>query len=872
MKKVLFSLVFILSLSNVFGKHISGGEMSYVYLGPGTTPGTAKYLVTLKLYRECNAPADAAQLDPTATFTVFSNIPYAQVRNIENIPGDPIQIVQKIPDNPCIDDAIESAVCFQTRSYSTTIDDLPITANGYIVAYQRCCRIDGMTNIDSYSVGSTYFAKIPGNMNFGAQTNTSPVFVSNDAVLICSGHPFNFDFSATDADGDSLVYAFYTAYSGGGPTSPPSTCSTCTAPDPAAAPPYHLVFYQSPYSAAQPMGSAVTINSHTGLISGTAPNLGVGANQIFDITVLVSEYRNGIRIGEHFKDLQVRVVDCRVATAVLAPKPATCDGFTVHFKNDYDNNPEPTYFWDFGDGSTDTIAQPSHTYATAGVYTLKLVLNRNGACADSTTSQVRVFPGFFPGFSSAGQCTNSAVQFTDQSTTNYPTINSWMWNFGDNLTSTAQSPSHVYTTPGSYTISLIVASDKGCVDTLSKTLDVYASPPLTVPNDTLICYIDTIQLNTVGSGSFLWSPNYMISDVTARSPFVSPDVTTTYTVTISDAFGCTGKDSVKVNVVNFVTLFKPADTTLCQGDQVVLRIVSDGLHYVWTPAASLNDPTIKNPIATPTAPTTYHVVANIGKCVSQADININTVPYPAANAGLDQEICYGASTQLQASGGSIYSWSPTIFLDNSHIANPRVIKPYAGVRYIVTVRDTLGCPKPVRDTVILNVDRLVAYAGSPDTSVVLGQPLQLFASGGTNYLWTPSTWLDDPTIHNPIALPLDDIRYFVRVSNNIGCFANGSIRVKVYKIPADLYVPSAFAPTGVNNIFRPILVGIRTLDLFRVYNRWGQMLYSGADASGGWDGTFGGKGQEAGTYVWYAEATDYKETKIKKKGYVVLIR
>lgn len=842
--------------------------MSYVYLGPGTNPGTGKYEIKLKLYRDCNAPAGSAQLDPTATFTIFSTLPYIQVRNITGIPGSEIQIVQKIPDNPCIDDDIELRVCFQYRIYTTTVDNLPININGYVVSYQRCCRIDGMTNIDSDKVGSTYFAKIPGNLYVGAETNTSPVFTTNDAVLICSGRLVNFDFSATDADGDSLVYIFYNAFSGGSPTN--------TAPSPASPPPYAPVGYAVPYSDAQPLGSLVTINSSTGLISGKAPYLGVGANAIFDITVLVSEYRRGIRIGEHFKDLQVRVVDCNVTTALLNPRPATCDGFTVQFKNDADNNPEPTFYWDFGDGSTSTLPNPSHTYATAGIYTYKLVVDKGLPCSDSATSTVSVFPGFFPGFTSAGKCTNNAVQFTDQSTTNYPTINSWNWSFGDGTTSATQSPSHIYTASGTYDVSLIVASDKGCVDTLTKTLDIYDSPPLTLSKDTLICYLDTLQLNAVGTGSLLWSPNYMISSVTSPTPLVSPDVTTTYTVTITDAFGCVGKDSVKISVVTFVTLITRPDSSICQTDPAVLKIVSDGLHFLWSPAASLNDPTLKNPTATPFTPgnNTYHVIANIGKCVSEADLTLKVVPYPLANAGLDQEICFGTSTQLQASGGSSYSWTPTAFLTNSHIANPQSIKPPANVRYIVTVRDTLGCPKAVKDTMLLLVDRVTANAGPRDTSVVIGQPLQLGASGGVIYLWTPYLWLDDPNIYNPIALPQDNIEYVVKVSNAIGCFSTDTVNVTVYKIKADLYVPSGFSPNGDgrNDLFRPILIGMRSLDLFRVYNRWGQLLYSGADANAGWDGKFGGKAQEAATYIWYAEGTDYKGTLIKKKGYVVLIR
>ena len=175
---------------------------------------------------------------------------------------------------------------------------------------------------------------------------------------------------------------------------------------------------------------------------------------------------------------------------------------------------------------------------------------------------------------------------------------------------------------------------------------------------------------------------------------------------------------------------------------------------------------------------------------------------------------------------------------------------------------------------LVNVIKIKAEAGPRDTSVVIGQPLQLQASGGTSYSWNPSTWLDNANIDNPIALPKDNIEYVVRVSNSIGCFSTDSIRVKLYKIAADILVPSGFSPNGdgINDVFRPIPIGIRSLDVFQVYNRWGQMLYSGTDAISGWDGTFLGKTQEAGTYVWFAEGIDYKNTRIKRKGYVVLVR
>ncbi|MFM2327894.1 MAG: hypothetical protein RIR31_2096, partial [Bacteroidota bacterium] len=264
----------------------------------------------------------------------------------------------------------------------------------------------------------------------------------------------------------------------------------------------------------------------------------------------------------------------------------------------------------------------------------------------------------------------------------------------------------------------------------------------------------------------------------------------------------------------------------------------------------------------------------IGKYIAQNDINVKVVPYSNANAGIDQTVCFGYSAQLNASGGSIYTWSPAAFLNNRLIANPLAINPTANIRYIVTVTDTLGCPKPVKDTIVVFVAKITANAGPRDTAIVLDQPLLLQATGSTNYLWSPNQWLTNNAIANPVALPQTDIEYIVKVSNNVGCFDYDSIRVHLFKIDAGLYVPTAFTPNGdgLNDVFRPIILGMKSLNIFKVYNRWGQLLYSGTDAQKGWDGNFAGKGQDPATYVWYAEGTDYRNNKIKKKGYVVLIR
>ncbi len=864
MKRTLLVLAFLSCFSFANAKHITGGEIIYDYAGPGSTPGASRYTITLLLFRDDNC-ANCAAMPASVTIGIFNNDNGSLFGSLYTIDIDNSQPLSTNSLPPCI---TNPPVLSYTVGYYRFTVDLPANNNGYTATYQTCCRIDNIMNVPD-GIGATYTADIPGTKNRPAGfTDSSPRFAKGISV-VCYNKPFTLDFSAVDPNADSLVYSLCQAYNGGGATN--ASYNTPSGP------PYSSVNYTNGYSGATPLGSQASINPATGIISGIAPNTGK-----YVVSVCVSSYRNGVFIAVHRKDFIISVAPCDFAGAQLLPSYLSCDGFTFNFEN-LNNSPlNLTYYWDFGDGNSSTSPAPSHTYAVAGIYTLKLVVNRNAPCSDSATSQLKVFPGYFPGFTdNAPICKDRPLQFNDATTANYGSANEWHWNFGDlstnGDTSNVKNPVYTYHTPGTYNVSLIVASDKGCVDTVTKTVTIVDKPVFTVSNDTLICSIDTLQLNASASspGTVTWSPNYNINNVNSFTPLVSPDVTTTYSVTFTDNTGCVGTDEVKVNVVDFVTLAAGNDTTICRTDAITLNPYSDGLHYTWSPPATLSDPGIKNPVATPTDPTTmYHVTATIGKCVADDDIIVRTVPYPDANAGLDTMICFGKSAQLHASGGSIYSWSPTAFLNNPNIANPVSQNPIASVVYIVTVRDVLGCPKPVNDTVIVNVAHIIADAGPSDTSVVIDQPLQLAATGSTIYSWSPATWLDNPNIATPISLPQDNIKYTVTVSNSIGCFSTDIIYVKLYKVKPDLYVPTGFSPNGDgdNDILKPLALGLKSVDAFRVYNRWGQLLFSTSQIGIGWDGTFGGALQGPGTYVWYAQGTDYKNNKIERKGTVVLIR
>lgn len=189
----------------------------------------------------------------------------------------------------------------------------------------------------------------------------------------------------------------------------------------------------------------------------------------------------------------------------------------------------------------------------------------------------------------------------------------------------------------------------------------------------------------------------------------------------------------------------------------------------------------------------------------------------------------------------------------------------------LTAFSASGC---TADIVIkpLKVYRTNANAGN-DTIFAIGQPIQLYGSGGDFYRWTPSTGLSADNIPNPIVTLDHDAQFVLTASTVFGCATSDTVTFKVYKGP-ELYVPSAFSPNndGKNDQFKFIAVGMKAVDLFQVYNRYGQIVYSSTDIMKGWDGKMNGMNQPSGTYVWLIKGTDLAGAVHFKRGTVTLVR
>ncbi len=824
-----------------------------------------QYRITLKLFVRCDATDQ--QFDSEVDISIFDNGSKQLIANPKAIGRTAVENYNTQDVDPCI--VNPPNICYAIGYYSTLVT-LPENTSGYTAAYQRCCRRVNLTNINSAGndVGATYTVFIPGSMN-NFDENNSARFNKEKVVIVCANMPFIYDYAASDDDGDSLVYSFSTAYRGATQRNPkPATTS---------APTYYSVDYFSPFSAAEPLGPNVTINPKTGVISGTAPKVG-----LYIVTVTAQEYRNGEYVGEHSKEFQFSITGCvKQVVAAMPDKYADCSGLTINFINN--STPGKPYYWDFGDGNTMTTMSQDplpHTYAKAGIYTAKLVVDRGSNCNDSAITKVYVFPTLAPSFSLNGLCTSKKSEFDNTTTNDIGNIISYKWDFGvPNITtdvSSLERPEYHYTAPGTYTTTLTVTTDSGCVHTVSETYTIYDKPPLNGTADTLLCYKDTLQLfaSSTIPGTYSWLPyDYNIIDAQTETPKVFPRRDTSYSVTFTDNTGCVNTMKVAIDVRDTLLITALPDSVVCTGDPIKLRSITDGNYALnWT---DLTSNTSAGPGATvtvtPMQTSQYQLLATLGSCFTNDTIQLRTVDPPRAFAGDDTTICYGDRITLLATGGSKYQWSPTRWM-NSPARAQTLAAPLETINYIVMVTDTLGCPKPVYDTVTIGVVPPVpAFAGN-DTLITYGQPFQLHASGGLNYQWYPSEGLDNSAIYNPTTTVNRDITYRVEVFTAEGCMGTDDIFVRFIEGP-QIYVPTGFTPNGdgVNDIFRPLPVGM-TLESFRIFNRWGQQIFQTNAYLKGWDGRRGGSMAEVGTYIWVVTGKDQSGKYVERKGTVTLLR
>ncbi len=466
--------------------HIIGGEITYTCLGNDT------YRFTMKIYRDC--AGGGAQFDSApnsnslpGTVTVFHG---TSIYTIITLQAPVVTSIQPEISNPCL--VVPPGICVEEGVYTFTLT-LPKSNQSYTVSYQRCCRNNTITNIvDPGNVGATYTIELTPEAQ--QVCNSSPSFNNFPPIVICAGEDIDFDFSATDPDGDQLVYEFCAPFKGGGPNTGQPTLPTGVAPDPDLPPPYIPVnFISPPYTPLNPMGGdpQVTIDPNTGLITGVPTTLGQ-----FVVGVCVSEYRNGELLSVLRRDFQFNVTTCDPTVVADIAEDTTvvkqgrtfsvvnaCGATQVTIDNtSYQQQYIENVYWEFFiDGAWQTINQWDATVSLPGIgsYDGQLILNPNTDCGDTAYVQINVFPSIEADFTyDYDTCMAGPVQFTDLSSSDAGpgSIVQWQWQFGDGGGSTARHPSYTYPEPGYHDVSLTVTDTNSCSATTTRTISYFPVP------------------------------------------------------------------------------------------------------------------------------------------------------------------------------------------------------------------------------------------------------------------------------------------------------------------------------------------------------------------------------------------------------------
>ncbi|MGE0568076.1 MAG: PKD domain-containing protein [Bacteroidia bacterium] len=375
-------------------------------------------------------------------------------------------------------------------------------------------------------------------------------------------------------------------------------------------------------------------------------------------------------------------------------------------------------------------------------------------------------------------CTPLTVSFTNVYTpTN--TAATYTWNFGNGQTSTTSiNPIYTYTTPGTYTVSLIIFDPSSCNKTDSSFTIIQVLP---VPNTAFTasyspCSNTVVTTNnstgTLSTNPYTWDFGDASPTTTLTSPTHTYNSTGVYTITLNTtgANGCTNVATQTVSIFNFSpTVF---GNTICAGAGASV-VAAGGTNYTWTPSTGLSNPNIAMPAANPATTTVYTVTIENNSasppCVAELTTTLVVNPRPNSQFTYTMNPCGGGVSFFDMSTGtvSVYNWTLSL-TDTSHQQNPYIFYPAGGTHTVIQeVINQYGCTDTSAQVIIVPVPPPVSV--SSQTTICIGNTAQLNASGGVSYLWSPAQSLNNPNIANPVASPTINTVYSVVITTSTGC-------------------------------------------------------------------------------------------------------
>lgn len=575
--------------------------------------------------------------------------------------------------------------------------------------------------------------------------------------------------------------------------------------------------------------------------------------------------------------------------------------------------------WDFGDGNSSILQNPKHSYAAAGDYVVKLIVEGETGCVSDVFSQtihVIELPKVDFKYSNP-TCLNQDITFSDLSTTAEGNINKWVWNFGDGTPDEIRNDAspfvHKYTSVGLFKVTLKVFTDKSCESVVfDKNVQVRPLPMVDfeLPE---VCTKDPFaefnDLTTIADGSalsYLWDfgdpSSGALNSSTLKNGRHTYLVPGEYPVklTVTTAWGCVFSLEKKFTVSGAIPnaqfeVLNP--TNLCSNREVVFKnksTVSPGnigkIEWFFDDGGDMNfklvdeNPSfdkeykINYPVFSSPATKQFKVrmlAYSGGVCFDEEIQTITLKSAPEVVFTALADVCAEsspfqltqASEKNAQSGVGVYSG---LGVSATGVFSPALAGPGKHtINYVFTAAN--GCSDSSSQEILVMPTPTV-YAGK-DTVILEGGEIKLNGqASGSNvtYKWLPSIGLSKDDILDPIASPTDDVTYVLMVKSDQGCVAMDEVKVKVLKAPI---VPNAFSPNGdgVNDTWNIMYLESYANATVTVFNRYGNILYYSAKGySQAWTGQSNGSDLPQGTYYYIIDPKTKGRSLIS--GSVTLIR
>ena len=557
------------------------------------------------------------------------------------------------------------------------------------------------------------------------------------------------------------------------------------------------------------------------------------------------------------------------------------------------------YTWDFGDGSVsqgdDTVSV--YTYTDAGIYQPRVIMKDAAGC----TATFRVKDSIIIDDITANIqpdlkliCDVGTVTFgSEVANFSHDSLKKdlqYHWNFGTgNAGDTANTLTgrFHYDKPGKYAVSFSAQSIYGCTGVVRDTITVFQKPQIAVSALASVCQKDSVRFGAVANMANLnwrWNFGNGVKDTVQRPAAKAFADSGTYSVEVvafnNPACADTAIQTIVVNALPQINL-SPRDTLICKGDAITLQ-AHNGALYQWTSNNPLPQNNISAIKVAPAQSSFYRVrVTTAAGCRAEDSLKITvSQPFDVTVKPTDVTVCAGTMLPLKATGAVRYQWLPADGLNNSSIDNP-LAKPLATTQYKVVGYGADAC---FTDTALVNVTviPLPKVTASNDTTVMVGSvvPLRALTSNDVTRLsWMPAEYLSCTTCATPISTPREPMAYTVTVANAFGCTAADSVQIHLQCANSVVFIPNTFTPNGdgVNDVFYPRGVDIKSVRYFRIFDRWGELIFEKGsfgidDIRSGWDGTFRGKALPTAVFVYTAEMICDNGEVFKLKGSIMLVR